>query len=119
MRLTAVAWIGFGLFYWAQILAPGPGGPETSAFLDMPLARQTGVVFFATLDFVAAIGLWLVAPWGGVVWLFTALSEIVAAGVLPHLRLGLGPGVSLPLNAALVAAFFLLNFMAAREQDEG
>lgn len=119
MRLTAVAWIGFGLFYWAQILAPGPGGPETSAFLDMPLARQTGVVFFATLDFVAAIGLWLVAPWGGVVWLFTALSEIVAAGVLPHLRLGLGPGVSLALNAALVAAFFLLNFMAAREQDEG
>lgn len=119
MRLAALLWIGFGLFYWSQILGPGASGAESSAFLDMSLPRQTGVVFFATLDLVAAIGLWLVAPWGGVVWLFTALSEIVAAGVLPQLRLGLGPSVSLGLNAALVAVFFLLNIMAAREQDDG
>ncbi len=118
MRLTALLWIGVGLHYWSQILGPGEGGPTTSGFLDMTLARQTGVVFFAALDFIAAIGLWLIAPWGGVVWLFTALSEIVAAGVLPQLKLGLGPAASLGLNSALVAVFFLLNIMAAREQDE-
>jgi hypothetical protein len=116
MRLTAMLWIGMGLYYWSQILAPGPQGEASSAFLAAPLARQTGVVFFATLDLVAAIGLWLVAPWGGVVWLFTALSEIVAAGVLPHLGLGLGPAVSLTLCVALVAVFFVLNIMASREQ---
>jgi hypothetical protein len=119
MRIVALLWIGFGLYYWSLILGPGQAGVEGSVFLDMPLARQTGVVFFATLDLVAAIGLWLVAPWGGVVWLFTALSEIVAAGVLPHLGLGLGQGISLSFNAALVGVFFLLNIMAAREQDEG
>jgi|APMI01.1.fsa_nt_gi hypothetical protein len=117
MRLTSILWLGLGLYYWSQILGEGAGGPITSGFMEMSLARQTGVVFFATLDFVAAIGLWLIAPWGGVVWLFTALSEIVAAGVLPQLRLGLGPAASLGLNAALVAVFFLLNIMAAREQD--
>ncbi|QLP97587.1 MAG: hypothetical protein HZY79_09565 [Rhodoblastus sp.] len=121
MRLTALAWIGLGLHYWGQILGPGEGGPTSSGFLEMTLARQTGVVFFATLDFIAAIGLWLIAPWGGVVWLFTALSEIVAAAVLPQLKLGLGPTVSLGLNTALVAVFFCSTLWrrASRTTIEG
>ena len=33
-----------------------------------------GDVFFAVIDLVAAVGLWLAAAWGGVVWLTAAIS---------------------------------------------
>ena len=35
---------------------------------------QTATVFFAVIDLVAAVGLWLAAAWGAVVWLTAAVS---------------------------------------------
>lgn len=115
MRVTALLWIALGLFYWTLILEPGAVGAQASPFMAASHARQAAIVFFATLDLVAAVGLWLIAPWGGVVWLFTALAEIVVAGVLP--QLGVAHGAALTVDSALVAVFFGLNIMAAREQD--
>lgn len=114
MRIVALLWFALGLFYWLWILEPGPGAAG-SAFLALPLARQGSIVFFAVLDFVAAIGLWLSTPWGGVVWLFTALTEIVLASVLPELSLG--HATALGVNGALIVVYFLLNIFAAREQQ--
>lgn len=116
MRVTAAIWLFYGLSFWRVILEPGAaaGGFD---FASAPLARQAGVVFFATLDLIAAVGLWLISPWGGVVWLFTALAQIVAAGVLP--QLGLGGHATLVWHSAMVGLFFLLNILAAREQGEG
>ncbi|MBL8589449.1 MAG: hypothetical protein JNK46_13030 [Methylobacteriaceae bacterium] len=113
MRIVALLWFALGLFYWVWILEPGPGA-SGSAFLTLPLARQGAIVFFAVMDFVAAIGLWLAAPWGGVVWLFTALTEIVLAALAPELSLG--HATALGVNGALIVIYFLLNIFAAREQ---
>ena len=38
-------------------------------FWDMPVEWQAATVFFAVLDLVAAIGLWLAVSWGAVMWL--------------------------------------------------
>jgi hypothetical protein len=116
MRVTAAMWLLYGLSYWRVILDPGAGG-DGVAFAAMPLARQSGIVLFATLDLIAAVGLWLISPWGGVVWLFTALAQIVAVGVLP--QLGLGSPATLVWHGAMVGLFFLLNILAARESVEG
>ena len=35
---------------------------------------QAATIFFAVIDLVAAVGLWLAAAWGGVVWLTAAIS---------------------------------------------
>ena len=35
---------------------------------------QTATVFFAVIDLVAAVGLWLAAAWGAVVWLTACVS---------------------------------------------
>lgn len=113
MRLTAAFWLALGLYYWAVIL--GKLDLAGAAFLSLSLSRQTAVVFFATLDLVAAVGLWLATPWGGVVWLFTALAEIALAGTLPRIE-----GVqmaALAVNGALVGIYFVLNFFAARDRD--
>lgn len=114
MRIVGCIWFTLGLFYWMWILEPGEGAPFASAFLMLPLGRQAAVVFFAVMDFVAAIGLWLIAPWGGVVWLFTALTEVVLAAALPHI--GVVHAAALGLNGLLIVIYFALNILAAREQ---
>lgn len=114
MRVVAVIWLALGLVYWLLILDPAALGAP--AFETSRLARQGAVVFFAVLNCVAAIGLWLAAPWGGVVWLFTALSEIALAIVLPGV--GFHGQAALILNGALIGIYFVLNFFAAREGQE-
>ena len=41
------------------------------------------MIFFATVNLVAAVGLWLATPWGGVIWLLGAIAQILAALTLP------------------------------------
>ena len=41
-------------------------------------ALQGSIVFFAAVDLLAAVGLWLAAPWGGVLWLLCASIEAVS-----------------------------------------
>ena len=43
---------------------------------------QGVTIYFAVLDLVAAVGLWLGVAWGGVMWIFVALSVIVVHTVL-------------------------------------
>ena len=42
-------------------------------------AMASAVIFFGVLDLVAAVGLWLATPWGGVLWLLAAVSQIFVA----------------------------------------
>ena len=44
---------------------------------------MTATIFFAVLNPVAAVGLWLVAPWGGVVWLLTLIAQFFVALLKP------------------------------------
>lgn len=113
MRLTAVFWLMLGLYYWAVIL--GRFDLAGTAFPSLGLSRQTAVVFFATLDLIAAVGLWLTTPWGGVVWLLTALAEIALAATLT--RIEGAQTLALGVNGALVGIYFVLNIFAARERD--
>ena len=81
MRLLAGLWVIQGLLQWSAILLPPePVLDEVSAL------RGAAVIFFAIFDLVAAVGLWLAAPWGGVIWLLGAIAQIFvalgAAGVL-------------------------------------
>ena len=56
-------------FPWGEILDLSPGRPP---FADLPMGRQSAIIYFAVIDFVAAVGLWLTSAWGGVVWLLAA-----------------------------------------------
>ena len=51
-----------GLYHWAVIC--GIGAPFPSGFDSYPTPYQVATVFFAIIDPVAAVGLWLAAPWG-------------------------------------------------------
>ena len=50
---------------------------------DAPLAWRLGDIGFAILDTAAAITLWLRSPWGVILFLFGALSQIALYMGLP------------------------------------
>src|ERR1700724_140045 len=63
LRIMAVLSILKGLYHWAQVT--GFIGGEEEAFENQPMAWQTATVYFAVIELVAAVGLWLSPPWGG------------------------------------------------------
>jgi hypothetical protein len=111
MRTLAWVWVAKGLFDWAIILG---AFPSLGQFTTMALPLQATIVAFASLDLLAAIGLWLAAPWGGAIWLLCAVVE-AASPVLSPRAAAIGYGGAL-LNVALVAGYFLLSFRAVRER---
>src|ERR1700748_2317309 len=72
LRIMAVISILKGLYHWAQVT--GFIGGEEEAFENQSMAWQTATVYFAVIELVAAVGLWLPPPWGAVVWLTTVVS---------------------------------------------
>src|SRR5256884_1748987 len=101
LRIMAVISVAKGLYHWAQVT--GFIGGEEDAFENQPMAWQTATVYFAVIELVAAVGLWLATPWGAVVWLTTVVSmagiEVMFSGIYGGSLVGVaveGGGVGPP-----------------------
>ena len=103
-----------GLYHWAVIC--GIGAPFPSGFDSYPTPYQVATVFFAIIDPVAAVGLWLAAPWGAVVWLTSVISMAAVELLFPQI---LGGNVWLvAIELLLLGTYLGLALMATREQAE-
>jgi hypothetical protein len=112
LRVMAVLSVAQGLYHWAQVT--GFVGGEDDAFENQPMAWQTATVYFAVIELVAAVGLWLATPWGAVVWLTAVVSMAVIELMFPAIY-----GGSLAVvggEASLLIAYLTLAWMAARER---
>ena len=112
LRIMAVLSVAKGLYHWAQVT--GIVGGEEEAFEKQPMAWQTATVYFAVIELVAAVGLWLATPWGAVVWLTTVVSMAVIELMFPGIYGGSLTVVG--LEALMLAAYLALAWMAARER---
>ena len=112
LRVMAVVAVLKGLYHWAQVT--GFVGGEDDAFEVQPLAWQTATVYFAVIELVAAVGMWLATPWGAVVWLTTVVSMAVIELMFPAVYGG--SLIIAGLELACLAAYLALAFMAARER---
>jgi hypothetical protein len=112
MRTLAWVWVGKGLFNWAIIVGAFPGLGD---FTTMALPLQATLVAFACFNLLAAIGLWLAAPWGGAIWLLCAVVESASPFLSPRAASISYGGAA--LNVALVIGYFLLSWRAVRERD--
>jgi hypothetical protein len=101
-----------GLFHWAEVtgIIVGPEG----GFEFHPPAWQAATIFFAVIDLVAAVGLWLAAAWGAVVWL-TAIVSMAAVEILFPSIYG-GHIAVILIQAILLLSYVFLALMAARER---
>ena len=112
LRLMAVLSVVKGLYHWAEVT--GFVGGEDDAFENQPMAWQTATVYFAVIELVAAVGLWLATPWGAVVWLTTVVSMAVIELMFPAIY---GGGLAVVgMETVLLAAYLALAWMAARER---
>src|ERR1043165_6211278 len=100
-----------GLYHWAVVC--GIDAQTPGAFADYQTPYQSATVFFAVIDLVAAVGLWLAAPWGAVVWLTSVISMIAVELLFPQIYGGRMWVVG--LEFLLLANYLWLALLAARE----
>lgn len=112
LRIMAVVSIAKGLYHWAQVT--GFVGGDEEAFENQSMAWQTATIYFAVIELVAAVGLWLATPWGAVVWLTTVVSMAVIELMFPGIYGGSLMVVA--FEAVMLAAYLALAWMAARER---
>ena len=72
LRVLACVSLMKGLYHWAIVC--GIDAPSALGFDAYSTPFQAATVFFAVIDLVAAVGLWLAAAWGGVVWLTATIT---------------------------------------------
>jgi Family of unknown function (DUF6163) len=100
-----------GLYHWTEVCGIGFG--QLELFENHSIAWQTATVFFAVIDLVAAVGLWLAAAWGAVIWLTAIASMLVVEIFFPQV---FGGGMLTGLMEAVLLAIYLwLALKSAQE----
>ena len=112
LRVMAVASMLKGLYHWGALC--GIGADAGGGFQAHTVAWQTATVFFAVIDLVAAVGLWLAAAWGAVVWLTSVVSMAVVEVFFPQVYGGSIFVVLIELT--LLGAYLWLAISAAQER---
>ncbi len=114
LRLMAAVSMGKGLYHWSLVLGVGDGSGSTFEQASMPW--QAATIFFAVIDLVAAVGLWLAAAWGGVVWLTAAISMAAIELFFPQV---FGGRLSIALlEFVAIFVYIGLALMAGRERPD-
>lgn len=110
LRLTAAIWLLKGIAFWGLVLGLGD-----IALGDESRLRQVIIIGFALVDCVAAVGLWLVAPWGKSLWVFAVVVEITL-GLTAY---GDAVGMTSASGAGLALFFFFVLAYAVRKRQLG
>ena len=112
LRVMAVLSLLKGLYHWALVcsIVPGPRG----VFESNTMSWQATTVFFAVIDLVAAVGLWLAAPWGAVVWLTSVISMAAVEALFPQIYGGRLWVIG--IEVVLLLIYLWLALQSAREQ---
>jgi fatty acid desaturase len=112
LRMMAVLSLVKGLYHWAQVCGIGAGPSDIFEMHTLPW--QTATVFFAIIDLVAAVGLWLAAAWGAVVWLTSVVSMAMVEVFFPTIY---GGSLFVVLTeAGLLGVYLWLAIHSARER---
>jgi hypothetical protein len=112
LRAMAVLAIIKGLYHWAQVT--GFIGGEDEAFESQAMSWQTATIYFAVIELVAAVGLWLATPWGAVVWLTSVVSMAVIELMFPAVYGG--SIIIIIVEGLLLLAYLVLAWKAAMER---
>lgn len=111
MRILAVLWIMKGLSAWAIIL--GVWTP-IGHFEARSTGYQATIIYFALIDLIAAVGLWMASTWGGIMWLLAVMSHLILAAFFPGI---VSSGfLTMAFFLALVAAYVAVSWLAAQEK---
>lgn len=112
LRIMAALALIKGLFHWSRVC--GIAVAPDFDFQSQSLPYQTATIYFAVIELVAAVGLWLATPWGAVVWLTAVVSMAVVELMFPMIYGGNILVVAVEL--ILLFAYLVLAFLSAHER---
>lgn len=108
LRLMALVWLFKGVGYWSVVLGLGE-----VPFTEETQLRQALFIGFSLLDCSAAVGIWLLSPWGKSLWVFVAVAELFVGltgiGDFVQMRVSVGVGATL-------FSFFVLSYAVRQRQ---
>jgi hypothetical protein len=112
MRVVALLWLTKGLAAWAALIGVAPASVPFEA---RPTGYQATVIYFAVIDLVAAVGLWLASAWGGVLWLLAIMSHLILAIFFPQYV----PGgiVLIGLFIFFIGGYLTISWLATNEEE--
>ena len=110
-RVLALVQIAKGLIHWGLLISPQSTGEGIVA--NEYLAAN---IYFAVLDPVAGVGLWLTSSWGAVLWLLAAVSQIAICIGFPEVFGAMWWLVTLEAFAIIVYVF--LTYKVAQVSDD-
>jgi uncharacterized protein DUF6163 len=111
MRILSILWIIKGLSAWALIL--GIWAPS-GLFETRTLGYQATIIYFAVIDVIAAVGLWMASTWGGVLWLLAIMSHLILAAFFP--RIVSGSTVTIVFFSCFIVTYLVVSWLSAREE---
>lgn len=102
LRIVAAYSLLFGVFYWIRLIGFYDGA--LWRFDTMTVEWKIAAVSLAALFPFAAIGLWMIASWGPVIWFLCAAAETVMYAGFPEL---FGSKPAIVLSHGLVAVTYV------------
>jgi hypothetical protein len=112
VRGLAFVFLTAGLMHWQPIL----GTPNVVPLNELSTAKQIFTCYLAVVCLVAAVGLWIGASWGTVIWLLAALSQVVAHVGLRDI-FGAAWGL-VGFHIAAMAVYVVIAWRVAQIRDE-
>jgi hypothetical protein len=111
LRVMAAYALLKGLYHWSRVC--GIAVDADDVFELHSIAWQSATIFFAVIDLVAAVGLWLAAAWGAVIWL-TAVASMLAVDVFFPQVFG-GGLMTVLLESGCLGIYLWLALRSAQE----
>ena len=74
---------------------------------------QATIIYFAVIDLVAAVGLWMASTWGGVMWLLAVMSHLIMIFFPRIVSAGV---VTMSFFGFLIASYLVVSWRAAKEE---
>ena len=110
-RCLALVQLAKGMVHWGLLLSPPEGlsGEAAGEFL-------AANIYFAILDPVAGVGLWLTSSWGAVIWLLAAASQIAICIGFPEIFGALWWLIA--FEALAILGYIFLTWKVAQISDD-
>ena len=117
-RLVALGWLAGSVLLWGRLIGYGDGGGDLALMWHTPEPRIFAALVAAIAYPIVSVGLWLLAAWGGVLWVAT-VAAATGARLLADLSVTFGEtGFAANLAAmALLAALIGLRFRRDRAEE--
>ncbi len=116
LRVLSVIFLAWALWEWAALIGLVPPIDEPTR---ANLPRQGALLFFAALDPVAAVGLWLGSAWGTATWLLVTFARIIIHTGYAGIFGWTGPWtIAQAVSVVVYVVLFFLAQRADREDDK-